>query len=67
MTLGINPKNESEMKKAESADLITLPRYSKDDITGKKKCNHPKIDMYVSARMFYAFGTIKPLKDRGQS
>ncbi len=48
---GIDPKNDEDMQKAQTADLITLPGGSKDDATSKKKCYNEKIKMYVTSRM----------------
>ncbi len=48
---GINPKAGDEMKKAEKADLITLPGGTKEDAEVKRFCMNPKIKMYVTQRM----------------
>jgi hypothetical protein len=48
---GINPKNDFEMYRAEATDLITLPGGSKTDAADKRHCHHPKVNMYVTARM----------------
>jgi hypothetical protein len=48
---GIDPKNDFEMYRAETTDLITLPGDSKSDVTDKRRCHHPKVDMYVTTRM----------------
>ena len=48
---GINPKNNEEMSRAETADLITLPGDSKVNTSTKKLCYNKKIEMYVTARM----------------
>lgn len=52
---GIDPKNEEEMQKAKTADLITLPGGLKADATSKKMCYNEKIKMYVTARMCCAY------------
>ncbi len=39
------------MKRAQTADLITLPGGSKSDAANKKFCNHEKIKMFVTQRM----------------
>jgi hypothetical protein len=48
---GIDPKNDFEMYRAQATDLITLPGGSKTDVTDKRHCHHPKVNMYVTARM----------------
>lgn len=48
---GIDPANPEEMQRAQTADLITLPGGSKEDVSGKKFCTHLKIQMYVTERM----------------
>lgn len=48
---GIDPKDEFEMYRARETDLITLPDGSKEEVTDKKYCYHPKVNMYVTARM----------------
>jgi hypothetical protein len=48
---GIDPKDKHEMKRAEKADLITLPGGTKSDATTKKYCKHKEISMYVTVRM----------------
>ena len=48
---GIDPKNDEEMSRAETADLITLPGGSKADASTKRFCYSKKIEMYVTARM----------------
>lgn len=48
---GIDPKNDSEMRRAEAADLITLPGGSRNDVAEKRQCRHPKVNMPVTARM----------------
>jgi hypothetical protein len=52
---GIDPKNEDELKRAEGADLITLPGGDKSDSKDKGFCGHPKIKLYVTACMCCAF------------
>jgi hypothetical protein len=52
---GIDPKNEEEMKRAEKADLITLPGGDKSDSKNKALCGHPKVNIYVTPRMCCAF------------
>ena len=52
---GIDPKTEEEMKKAQKADLITLPGGSKDDAPNKKFCYHGEITMFVTVRMCCAY------------
>lgn len=52
---GIDPKNHDEIKRAEMADLITLPGGDKSDSENKALCGHPKVKMYVTARMCCAF------------
>jgi hypothetical protein len=63
---GINPQNQTEMKKAEKADLITLPGGTKIDVINKKFCHNPAIQMYVTIRMCCAYwdnpGVIRPWK-----
>jgi len=59
---GIDPKNKDELKRAKEADLITLPGGSKSDVTDKRFCEHPKIKMYVTARMCCAFWDNKRVK-----
>jgi hypothetical protein len=48
---GIDPKNDFEMYRAQTTDLITLPGGSKTEVIDKKRCYHPKVYMYVTARM----------------
>jgi hypothetical protein len=48
---GLDPKTPDEMKRAQTADLITLPGGTKADAANKKFCIHEKIQMYVTARM----------------
>ncbi|HUK84782.1 MAG TPA: hypothetical protein VLU95_02860 [Candidatus Acidoferrum sp.] len=48
---GIDPKTKEDMKKAEKADLITLPGGPKADASNKKFCGHEKIKMFVTVRM----------------
>jgi len=48
---GIDPKTPEEMKRAQTADLITLPGGNKTDAANKKFCNHEKIKMFVTIRM----------------
>jgi hypothetical protein len=48
---GLDPKTPEEMEKAKKADLITLPGGTKTDANNEKFCNHPKIRMFVTARM----------------
>ena len=52
---GINPKNNEDMSRAETADLITLPDGSKADASSKRFCYNKKIEMYVTARMCCAY------------
>jgi hypothetical protein len=52
---GIDPKNEEEMKRAEKADLITLPGGTKKEGKDKKYCNNEKIKMEVTIRMCCAY------------
>ena len=52
---GIDPKNEDELKRAEKADLITLPGGDKSDSKDKSLCGHPKVEMCVTARMCCVF------------
>jgi hypothetical protein len=52
---GIDPKNEDELKRAEKADLITLPGGDKNDSKDKGLCCHPDVKMYVTSRMCCAF------------
>ncbi|MGD6853320.1 MAG: hypothetical protein ACQCN6_14775 [Candidatus Bathyarchaeia archaeon] len=52
---GIDQTTEGDLDKAEKADLITLPGGSSADTTNKKFCNHPKLKMYVTARMCFAY------------
>ncbi len=63
---GLNPRNQQEMKRAEKADLITLPGGSKLDVINRKYCNNPNIEMYVTIRMCCAYwdtpGVIRPWK-----
>lgn len=48
---GIDPKTEGDMKKAQKADLITLPGGPKTDATNKKFCYNEGIKMFVTIRM----------------
>ncbi len=48
---GIDPKTQEEMKRAEKADLITVPGGSKADASNKKFCYNDKIKMSVTVRM----------------
>ncbi len=48
---GIDPKTVEDMQKAEKADLITLPGWSKQDAATKRLCYNEKIKMYVTTRM----------------
>ena len=48
---GIDPKTQEEMKRAEKADLITLPGGSKSDALNKKLCYNDQIKMFVTVRM----------------
>ena len=48
---GLDPKTPKEMNRAQTADLITLPGGLKADATNRKFCNHPNIQMFVTARM----------------
>ena len=48
---GIDPKSKEEMKKAQEADLITLPGGSKADTSNKKFCYNESIKMFVTVRM----------------
>jgi hypothetical protein len=63
---GLNPQSQDEMKRAQKADLITLPGGTRSDIISKKFCNHPAIQMYVTIRMCCAYwdspGVIRPWK-----
>lgn len=52
---GIDPKKGDELKRAEKADLITLPGGDKSDSKDKALCCHPDVKMYVTARMCCAF------------
>jgi hypothetical protein len=52
---GIDPKDKDEMERAEKADLITLPGWSKRDAITKRYCNHEEIMMYVTVRMCCAY------------
>jgi len=52
---GIDPKTQEEMQKAQKADLITLPGWSKADATNKKICYNEKIKMFVTAHMCCAY------------
>jgi hypothetical protein len=52
---GIDQSTDDTLKRAEKADLITLPGGSAADTTDKKFCNHPKIQMYVTGRMCCAY------------
>jgi hypothetical protein len=52
---GLDPKTSEEMKKAEKADLITLPGGSKADVATKKLCYNENIKMFVIARMCCAY------------
>jgi hypothetical protein len=51
---GIDPKKD-ELKRAQKADLITLPGGDKSDSKDKGLCCHPDVKMYVTARMCCAF------------
>ena len=63
---GLNPQNKDDMKRAEKADLITLPGGSQSEVISKKFCNHPAVQMYVTVRMCCAYwdskGVIRPWK-----
>jgi hypothetical protein len=63
---GLNPQSQDEMKRAQKADLITLPGGTRNDIISKKFCNHPAIQMYVTIHMCCAYwdspGVIRPWK-----
>jgi len=48
---GIDPKGDFEIYRAQATDLITLPDGSKDDAADKRHCHHPKVNMFVTARM----------------
>jgi hypothetical protein len=48
---GIDPKTPEEMKRAEKADLITLPGGSKADTLTKRYCFNDQIEMFVTVRM----------------
>lgn len=48
---GLDPKTPEEMKRAQTADLITLPGGSKADAANKRFCSHEKIKMFVTVRM----------------
>lgn len=52
---GIDPKDDSEMDRAERADLITLPGGTGDDAKSKRMCMHPEVRMYVTERMCCAY------------
>ncbi len=52
---GLDQTEEDTLKRAEKADLITLPGGSMTDAVNKKFCNHPKIQMYVTVRMCCAY------------
>lgn len=52
---GIGPKDKHEMKRAEKADLITLPGGSMADATNKRFCKHKEVSMYVTVRMCCAY------------
>jgi len=52
---GIDPKNEEEMKRAKTADLITLPGGTKADVANKKFCYNADIRMFVTTRMCCAY------------
>lgn len=52
---GIDPKNDSDMKKAKAADLITLPGGTKADAAAKRFCVNKEIQMYVTTRMCCAY------------
>ncbi len=48
---GIDPKTPEEMKRAQKADLITLPGGPKTDALNKKFCYNDEIKMFVTVRM----------------
>ena len=48
---GIDPKTPEEMKKAQKADLITLPGGLKSDASNKKLCYNEQVKMFVTVRM----------------
>ncbi len=52
---GIDPKTDEQMKKAQTADLITLPGGSKAEVMGKRLCKNEAIQMYVTVRMCCAY------------
>jgi hypothetical protein len=63
---GLDPKTQEDMKRAQEADLITLPGGSKTDASDKKFCNNEAIKMFVTVRMCCAYwdnpGVIRPWK-----
>ena len=63
---GLDPQLQEDMKKAQKADLITLPGGSKTDASDKKFCNNEAIKMFVTVRMCCAYwdnpGVIRPWK-----
>lgn len=59
---GIDPKTEEEMKRAEKADLITLPGGSTADVANKKFCHNPDIKMFVTVRMCCAYWDNKDVR-----
>ncbi len=52
---GIDPDNDEEMEKAKTADLITLPGGTENEVKTKRFCNNEKIQMFVTARMCCAY------------
>jgi hypothetical protein len=59
---GIDPKTDGEMKRAQKADLITLPGGTKADAANKKLCYNEEIKMFVTVRMCCAFWDNKAVK-----
>jgi hypothetical protein len=64
---GLNPQTQAEMKRAQKADLITLPGGSSVEVISKQYCNNQAIEMYVTIRMCCAYwdspGVIRPWKN----
>jgi hypothetical protein len=59
---GIDPKTDEEMKRAQKADLITLPGGTKADAANKKLCYNEEIKMFVTVRMCCAYWDNKAVK-----
>ncbi len=59
---GIDPSTDGDMKRAQTADLITLPGGSRDEVIGKRFCNNEAIQLYVTVRMCCAYWDNKSVR-----